>query len=172
MGGCHALLHRSGLLHGTKDAQVSRRLAPHLLALAGSLPSKSKGAVPAPAACNSNPPILEMHAASRRWSAPAQHEARILLDAGAGSSRVLCPGKPTCAVPSQTDVPPRLPLHLAEVLAKLEAVLDKPRSSRSLEEEFGVNPGVAATGIQRGSHRRRIRRRRAPADGQSAEGPC
>ena len=39
----------------------------------------------------------------------------------------------------------RLPLDLAEVLTKLEAVLDKPRSSRSLEEEFGVDPGVAAT---------------------------
>ena len=40
---------------------------------------------------------------------------------------------------------PRTPLDLADVLAKLEAVLDKPRSSRSLEEEFQVDPGVAAT---------------------------
>ena len=40
--------------------------------------------------------------------------------------------KPICAVPSKTDV-------------MLEAVLGKPTSSRSLEEEFGVNPGGAAT---------------------------
>ena len=59
--------------------------------------------------------------------------------------RIRFPGKPICAVPSKTDVPPRLPLDLTEVPSKLEAVLDKPRSSRSLEEEFGVDPGVGAT---------------------------
>ena len=36
-------------------------------------------------------------------------------------------------------------LDLVDVLAKLATVLDKPRSSRSLEEEFGVDPGVATT---------------------------
>ena len=49
------------------------------------------------------------------------------------------------AVPPEGDVPPRQPLDTAEVLAKLEAVLDKPRSSRSAEEDFGVDPGVATT---------------------------
>ena len=42
-------------------------------------------------------------------------------------------------------MPPRQPLDLAEVLAKLAVVLDKPRNSRSLEEEFGVGPGVATS---------------------------
>ena len=64
------------------------------------------------------------------------------------SSRIRFPGKPLCAVPSQTDAPPHLPLNFAELLAKLEAVLDKPRSSRSLEEEFEVDPGVAATKME------------------------
>ena len=40
-------------------------------------------------------------------------------------------------------MPPRQLLDLAEVHAKLAAVLDKPRSSRPVEEEFGVDPGVA-----------------------------
>ena len=39
----------------------------------------------------------------------------------------------------------RQPLDLAEVLAKLATVPDKPRSSRSLEEEFGVDPDEATT---------------------------
>ena len=40
---------------------------------------------------------------------------------------------------------PRQPLELAEVLAKLAPVLDRPRSAFSLEEEFGADPGVATT---------------------------
>ena len=87
-----------------------------------------KGAVPT-LACSSNPAI-----ASRRSSAPAPHEVRIPLGAGAGTSRIRFFGKPICAVPSKTDLLPPLPLDLAAV-----AVLDIPRSSRSLEE------GVAAT---------------------------
>ena len=65
--------------------------------------------------------------------------------AGAGISRIRVPAKPARAVPPKCEVPPRQPLDLAEVLAKLAAVLDKPRSSRSVEREFGVDPGVATT---------------------------
>ena len=54
--------------------------------------------------------------------------------AGAKTSRIRFPGKPFCAVPSKTYVVLRLPLDLAAVLAKLAAVLDKSRNSRSLEE--------------------------------------
>ena len=75
------------------------------------------------------------------WSAPAPHEARIMLGAGAGTSRNRFSGKPICAVPSKTDVLPHLTLDLPEVLAKLGAVLGKPRGSRTLEEEFGVDLG-------------------------------
>ena len=91
------------------------------------------GAVPTLTPCSSGPAILGMHAASRRPSGPAQHEARTLFGAGAGSSRIRFLGKPFRAVPSKAVVPPRRPLDLAEVLAKLEAVLDKPRSAHSLE---------------------------------------
>ena len=45
----------------------------------------------------------------------------------------------------RSDVPLRQPLDLAEVLAKLATVLDRPRSSRSLDGEFGVDPDVATT---------------------------
>ena len=47
------------------------------------------------------------------------------------------PSKKRCASPP--------PLDLAEGLAKLAAFLGRPRRSRSLEEEFGVDPGVATT---------------------------
>ena len=49
------------------------------------------------------------------------------------------------SVTSKSDVPPRQPLDLAEVLAKLATVPDEPRSSQSLEKEFGVDVGRATT---------------------------
>ena len=70
-------------------------------------------------------------AASRKTSGPAVHEARISV-------------KPVRAVPAQGDMRPRQPLELAEVLATLAAVLDKPRNSRSLEEESEAGVGVAS----------------------------
>ena len=73
----------------------------------------------------------------------AVHEARTLLGAGAGISRVRLLVKPTRAVPPKSDAPHRPHLDLADVLAKLASVLDRPRSARSLEEEFGVDLGVA-----------------------------
>ena len=94
------------------------------------------GAAPTPTPSSSDPATLGLHAASRRSSGPALHEARTLLGAGAGSSRIRFPGKPTRAIQSKTDVPPHQPLDLHEELAKLEA---------ALEEEFGVDLGVATT---------------------------
>ena len=73
---------------------------------------------------------------------PALREARTLLGAGASVSRIRLAVKPARAVPPKGEVPPRQPLDVAEVLAKL-AALDKPGSSRSVDEEFGVDPGVA-----------------------------
>ena len=99
-------------------------------------------------ACSSNPATLEMYAASRRSSDPALHEAHIRLGAGAGTSRIRFSGKPICAAPSKTDVPPRLPLDLAEVLATLAAVPDQSRNSRSLEEEFEVGQLVASSELE------------------------
>ena len=87
-------------------------------------------------------------AALRKSSGPASREARILLRAGAGISRIRLLAMPSRAVLPKSDVPPRQPLDIAEVLAKLATVLDKPRSSRSLEEEFGVDLGVATTETQ------------------------
>ena len=87
--------------------------------------------------------MLGIPAASRKTSSPALHEARTLLGAGAGTGRIRLPVKPARVVTPQK--PPRQPLNFAEVLAKLAAVLDKPTSSRSLEEEFGVDSGVATT---------------------------
>ena len=60
--------------------------------------------------------MLGIPAASRKSSSPALHEARTLLGAS-------------------------VPAHPS----KLATVLDRPRSSCSLEEEFGVDPGVATT---------------------------
>ena len=89
--------------------------------------------------------MLGIPAASRKTSGPALHEARTLLGAGTGASRIRIRVKPVRGVPPKGDIPHRQPLDLAEVLAKLAAVLDKPRSSHSVEEEFGVDPGVATT---------------------------
>ena len=51
----------------------------------------------------------------------------------------------TRAVSSIGDVPAPQPLDPVGVLAKSKTVLDKLRSARSLEEEFGMDPGVATT---------------------------
>ena len=49
------------------------------------------------------------------------------------------------AVPSKKRYASSPTFQPCEVLAKLAAVLDKPGNSRSLEEEFGVNPGRPST---------------------------
>ena len=49
----------------------------------------------------------------------------------------------TRAVSSEGDMPAPQPLDPVGVLAKSITVLDKLRSARSLEQEFGVDPGVA-----------------------------
>ena len=53
---------------------------------------------------------------------PALHEARTLLGAGAGISRIRLPVKPVCAVPAISDAPSCQTRGLAEVLAKLASV--------------------------------------------------
>ena len=59
-----------------------------------------------------------------------------------GSSPAICSAW-SRAVPSKGGMPLHHTLKLAGVLPTLEAVLDKPRNSRSLEEEFEVGLGVA-----------------------------
>ena len=59
-------------------------------------------------------------------------------------------------------MPPPQPLDLAEVLAKLATVLNKPRSSHSLEEEFGAD--------RVGEQRKRSTSRFAVAADQEVEG--
>ena len=80
---------------------------------------------------------------SRKSSASALNEARILLGAGAGTSRIFFSGKPIRADPTKADVPLRLPLDIAEVLGELEAV------------RSGSRRGSNGDGIHRGSRRRR-----------------
>ena len=63
---------------------------------------RRQGVAPTPTACGSNPAILGMHATSRRSSGPAQHEARILLGAGSGSSRTPFPRQATVRRPIKT----------------------------------------------------------------------
>ena len=133
------------------------------VSLAGWPPSKSVDLLPFERLCSSSVAMLGISAASRKTSGPAVHEARTLLGANAGNSRTRLPVKPTRAVPPKGGVPPRQPLDLAEVLVKLAAVLDKPRSSRSLTRgrvRSGSRCGTNGDGIHRCSHRRRIRRRR------------
>ena len=84
-------------------------------------------------------------AASRKSSSSAPQEGRTPLGASAGISRTHPPVTPTRAVTSKSDVLLRQPPDLAEALANLAAVLDEPRSSQSLEREFGVNPGRVTT---------------------------
>ena len=87
--------------------------------------------------------MLGIPAASRKSSSPAWQRTPV---AGAEISRVRLPVKPTRAGPTKkSDVPPHQPLDLAEVLAKLAAVLAEFRSARSLEEEFRVDQVVATT---------------------------
>ena len=91
--------------------------------------------------------MLGSPAALRKSSSKASHEARTLLGAGAGTTRTRPPVTPTRVVTSKSDVPPRRLDH-AEVLAKLAAVLDEPKSSQSLETEFGMDMGRATTETQ------------------------
>ena len=79
--------------------------------LAGSSPSKSVG-LPPLKRCIPRPPMLRMQAASRRSSGPALHEARTLLGASAGSSRIRFFGKPIRTVPSKAAVSHRSILDL------------------------------------------------------------
>ena len=128
---------------GSRPLLRSVNAKPNLLA--GWPSTKSVELLPFPTPCSLSPAMLGIPAASRKSSSPAPHETRTLCGAGADISRIRLPVKPSRAVPPKSDVPPRQPLDLAEVLAKLTTVLDRPRSSRSLEEEFGVDPGVATT---------------------------
>ena len=129
---CQAELQATMLAH---MEEFARRLAVH----------EVSGVAPIPTPCSLSPAMLGIPAASRKSSSPALHETRTLCGAGADISRIRLPVKPSRAVPPKSDVPHRQPLDLAEVLAKLTTVLDRPRSSPSLEEEFGVDPGVATT---------------------------
>ena len=91
------------------------------------------------------PAMLGIPAFLRKSGSSALHETRTLLGAGASISRTRPPVTPTCAVTSKSAVPPRQPLDLAEVLAKLATVQYEPRSSQPLEEEFGVDMGRSIT---------------------------
>ena len=62
-----------------------------------------------------------------------------------GDSGCFAKVKPPRAVTPKSDLPLRQPLDLAEVLTKLATVLDKPRRSHSLKEEFGADQGQATT---------------------------
>ena len=129
------------------QAEFQATMLAHMEEYAGPLASlQVSGVAPIPTRCSSSPSMLGIPAASRRSSSPALHEARTLLGAGVGSSSsIRLPVMSTRAVQPKRDVPSRQPLALAEVLAKLAAVLDRPRRARSLEEEFAVDPDVATT---------------------------
>ena len=96
--------------------------------------------------------MLGILAASRKSSSPALRLALCLEPVRASvasvfrDSQLAVPPKKRCALP--LSPPSRQPLDFAEVFAKLAAVLDKPRSARSLEEEFGVDLGVATTEME------------------------
>ena len=93
------------------------RCRPQLAALESQLGCAhfdSRGSIPA---------MLGIPAASRKTSGPALQEANT-------ASRIRILVKPVRAVPPEGDILPRQPLDLAEVLAKLAAVLDQPRNSR------------------------------------------
>ena len=81
----------------------------------------------------------ELQRLRARQAAPASLEARTLLRAGAGTSRIRIRFLVNAvrAVPPKGDMPPCQPLELAEGLAKLATVLDKPRNSRSFKEDQG-----------------------------------
>ena len=86
----------------------------------------------------------------------------------AGTSRIRLPVKPVRAVPPEGDMPPRQPLDLAGVLAKLVAVLDKSRNSRSLTEEFEAGPGVASSEVEQAADQEAQGSRPCPGAAHSA----
>ena len=121
------------------QAEFQATMLAHMEEFAGRLAALDvSGAAIIPTLCSSSRAMLGIPAASRKSSSPALHEARTLLGASACISCIRLIFKPTRAVPSKSDA-----LH--EVLTKLASVLDRPTSARSLEEEFGVDPGVATT---------------------------
>ena len=86
---------------------VQKRHAGSLEEFAGRLAAlEGSGVAPFPTPCSSNPAMLGIPAASRMSSSPALHEARTLLEAGAGISRTRVPVKPTRGVPPRSVVPP------------------------------------------------------------------
>ena len=103
---------------------------------------------------------------------PAPHEARTLLGASAGISRIRLLVKPTRAVPPKGDVPHRQPLDRAEALAKLGGCSGavQMRTLSGGRVQSGSERGNRGDGVHRGSQRRRIRRRRAPATGRPCPG--
>ena len=117
----------------------------HIEDFAGRPPSKSLELLPSRRLAVRALRCWEFLLPHDRLAAQRYTRLALLLGAGAGISRIRILVKPIRAVPAKSDAPPRQPLDLAEVLAKWAAVLDKPRSSCSLEEEFGVDPGVATT---------------------------
>ena len=97
----------SRLVCGAKDAMNSRRLV-HCLLLAPQTqdPTRTR--------CSLGPATLRAQAASRKSSDTALLEARTLLGASAGSSRIRLPGKPVRAVPSKNPMRFPLPKYQAQ----------------------------------------------------------
>ena len=87
--------------------------------------------------------MMRSPAALRKSSSSAPHDATLCLEPVQAS--ISPPVTPIRTVTPKSDVPPHQPLDLAEVLAKLAAVLDEPRSLQSLEKEFEADMGRAAT---------------------------
>ena len=118
------------------EAPESGAMLAHAEGFAGRLAAlEVSGAAPIPTPCSSGPSMLGLRAASRKSGSPALHEARTLLGARAGISRIRLHVKPVCAVPSKKR---------CAFQPKSASVLDKPRSARSLEK-FGADAGVATT---------------------------
>ena len=142
------------------------------ISLAGWSPSKSVGLLPSQRLAFQAWWCCEFLLPSWKTSSPALQEARTVLRAGAGVNRIRLLVKPARAVPPKGEVPPRPPLDQAKVLAKLAAVLDKPRSSRSGGGRIrsGSGRGNNGDGIHRCSQRRRIGRETVPATGRPCPG--
>ena len=90
----------------------------------------------------------------RCWEVPATSRKSNSSALEAGISRTHPPVTPTRAVTSKSDVLLRQPPDLAEVLAKLAALLDEPRSSHSLEswqQRKRCTPRFSAAADQEGS---------------------
>ena len=80
------------------QAEFQATVLTHMEDFAGRLVALEVSGAPVPTPCSSSPAMLGIPAASRKTSSPALHEARILLGAGAGISRIRLPVKPARAV--------------------------------------------------------------------------